>query len=252
PRTAGSSAIPLVSSRSPKEMDEARRLRPDWHPGTIPENVVSDPSAYLGTSYSFVRFRSEEPVGLRIGRAASLCDLTILDVGPRGRVVIGDYALVNGAMIICDSEVTIGDYTLIGWDVVLMDTYRVPFDVTLRRRALEHAALERPRRLAADVPSHPIRIARNVWIGFEAWRPPGPLVYAEPLYGRPPAPEPASDARRRGRDPHPRPPEGAERPRCGHAPRAGARHPRAQARRRRARAGGHRGGRQGLLGGRRH
>ena len=154
-------------------MDEARRLRPDWHPGTIPENVVSDPSAYLGTSYSFVRFRSEEPVGLRIGRAASLCDLTILDVGPRGRVVIGDYALVNGAMIICDSEVTIGDYTLIGWDVVLMDTYRVPFDVALRRRALEHAALERPRRLAADVPSHPIRIARNVWIGFEACVLPG-------------------------------------------------------------------------------
>ena len=154
-------------------MDDARRLRPDWHPGTIPENVVSDPSAYLGTSYSFIRFRSAEPVGLRIGRAASLCDLTILDVGPRGRVVIGDYALVNGAMIICDSEVTIGDYTLIGWDVVLMDTYRVPFDVALRRRALEHAALERPRRLAADVPSHPIRIARNVWIGFEACVLPG-------------------------------------------------------------------------------
>src|SRR3989442_11013023 len=78
-------------------MDDARRLRPDWHPGTIPENVVSDPSAYLGTSYSFIRFRSEEPVGLRIGRAASLGDLTILDVGPRGPVGNAHYALPHGA-----------------------------------------------------------------------------------------------------------------------------------------------------------
>src|SRR2546427_201448 len=118
-------------------MHAARQRQADWHPGKIPDNVVVDPTAYVGTSYSFTRFRSAAPVGLRIGRAASLCDLTILDVGPRGRVLIGDYALVNGAMIICDSEVTIGDYTLIGWDVVLMDTYRVPFDVALRRRALE-------------------------------------------------------------------------------------------------------------------
>ncbi len=154
-------------------MGEAHALGPDWHPGTIPDNVVSDPTAYVGTSYSFVRFRSEEPVGLRIGRAATLGDLTILDVGPRGRVVIGDYALVNGALILCDSEVTIGDYALIGWDVVLMDTYRMPFDVGQRRRALEQVARERPRRLAADVPAQPIRIARNVWIGFEACVLPG-------------------------------------------------------------------------------
>jgi acetyltransferase-like isoleucine patch superfamily enzyme len=152
---------------------EARRLRPDWHPGTIPANVVADPTAYVGTSYSFLRFRSREPVGLRIGRAATLADLTILDVGPRGRIVIGDYALVNGALILCDGEVTIGDHVLIGWDVVLMDTYRVPFDVVRRRHALERVARERPRRLATDVPSRPIRIARNVWIGFEACVLPG-------------------------------------------------------------------------------
>ena len=154
-------------------MGEAHALGPDWHPGTIPHNVVADPTAYVGTSYSFVRFRSVEPVGLRIGRAATLGDLTILDVGPRGRVVIGDYALVNGALILCDSEVTIGDYALIGWDVVLMDTYRVPSDAALRRRALERFPRESPRRLAAEVPSHPIRIGRNVWIGFEACVLPG-------------------------------------------------------------------------------
>src|SRR2546428_14195825 len=106
-------------------MGEGHRLGPDWHPGTIPDNVVSDPTAYVGTSYSFVRFRSEEPGGLRIGRAATLGDLTILDVGPRGRVVIGDYALVNGALILCDPRGAIGGYALIGSDVVLNGTDRV-------------------------------------------------------------------------------------------------------------------------------
>ena len=43
----------------------------------------------------------------------------------------------------------------------------------LRRRALERVTRESPRRRAADVPTHPIRIARNVWIGFEACVLPG-------------------------------------------------------------------------------
>src|SRR5213078_3990339 len=97
--------------------------------------------------------------------------------------------------------------------------------VDLATRALRPVAARKPG--ASEVPPAPGWRNRAGVI----WRPPGPLVYAEPLYGRPQAPEPAGDARRRGRDPHPRPPEGAECPRCGHAPRAGARHPRAQARR---------------------
>ena len=54
-----------------------------------------------------------------------------------------------------------------------MDTYRVPFDVARRRRALERLRRESPGRLAADVPTRPIRIARNVWIGFGACVLPG-------------------------------------------------------------------------------
>ena len=59
----------------------------------------------------------------------------MFDVGPRGRVSLGEYALVHGARIICDSAVEIGDHALISWNVVLMDTYRIPFDPAERRRA---------------------------------------------------------------------------------------------------------------------
>jgi acetyltransferase-like isoleucine patch superfamily enzyme len=147
----------------------ARTLPADWHPGTIPSNIVWDPTAYVGTSYTFGRFRSEEPVGLRVGRAASLCDGTVLDVGPRGRVTIGDYAIVTAARIVCDGEIVIGDYALIAWNVLVMDTYRWPFSKFERARALmgwDRAAVE-PR---------PVRIGSNAWIGFEACLLPGVAV----------------------------------------------------------------------------
>ena len=125
----------------------------DWYPGAVPENVRIDPTAYVGSSYSFVRCRSERDVAVEIGRGASLCDATSLDIGPRGRVRLGEYALVNGARIFCDSEVEIGDYALVSWDVVLMDAYRAP--------ALGE---DRPR---------PIRLGRNCWVGFGACVLPG-------------------------------------------------------------------------------
>src|SRR5205823_6113763 len=123
--------------------------------------------------FSFLRNRSEEPVGGHIGRGASIYLGTMFDTGPRGRVHIGDYTLVNGARIICDEEVTIGDYVLISWNVVLMDTYRLPVDVAGRRRELEQAPRRQPRRLQAVVPARPVRIGRNVWIGFDSCVLPG-------------------------------------------------------------------------------
>jgi acetyltransferase-like isoleucine patch superfamily enzyme len=100
----------------------------------------------------------------------------MFDVGPRGRVTLGDYALVHGARIICDAEVEIGDYALISWNVVLMDSYRVPFDPVERRRELELVPTRQPRCFDTDVPARPVRICRNVWIGFDACVMPGVTI----------------------------------------------------------------------------
>jgi acetyltransferase-like isoleucine patch superfamily enzyme len=152
-----------------------RRLSWDWHPGTIPQNVVLDETAYIETSYSFLLFRSEVPGGARIGRGASMYKSTMLDVGPAGQVTIGDFALVHGARIICDAAVTIGDYALISWNVVLMDSYRAPVDPSARRRQLERAA-SRPHPTIGDALARPINIHSNVWIGFEACVLPGVTI----------------------------------------------------------------------------
>ena len=101
-------------------MSGTRTLSWDWYPGTIPENVVVDETSYIETTFSFRLFRSHRHGGVRYGRGASTYLGTMFDVGPQGRVTLGEYALVHGARIICDTEVNIGDYALISWNVVLM------------------------------------------------------------------------------------------------------------------------------------
>ena len=157
-------------------MNAERTLPWDWYPGKIPGNAVVDETAYIETSFSFYFFRSRLPRGVEIGRAASAYLGTMFDVGPEGKVTLGDYALVHGARIICDSEISIGDYALISWNVVLMDTYRLPYDARERRGELESIPSRNPRVAAAHVEARPIRIARNVWIGFDACVLPGVTI----------------------------------------------------------------------------
>jgi len=157
-------------------MDATRTLPWDWYPGTIPENVVLDETAHLATTYSFYLYRSESPVGVKIGRGTSVYMGSLFDVGPRGRITLGDYVLVNGARFTCDSEIEVGDYCLISWNVVFMDTYRMPFDPDGRRQEIERAVRRSPRRIDGPSKARPIRIGRNVWIGFDACVLPGVTI----------------------------------------------------------------------------
>lgn len=157
-------------------MSAGRTLAWDWYEGTIPDNVVVDDTAYVETSFSFYLFRSQLPGGVTYRRGASTYLGTMFDVGPQGRVELGEYALVHGARIICDAEVIIGDYALISWNVVFMDTYRLPREVPERRKALQRVPAHPLRVGAAEVPARPIRLERNVWIGFDASVLPGVTI----------------------------------------------------------------------------
>jgi len=149
-----------------------RRLEWDWYPGTLPENVVIDETAYIESSFSFYLYRSEVKEGVTFGHGASMYHGTMFDVGPAGRVRLGNYALVNGARIICDSTIEIGDYALISWNVLIMDNYRLPFSAENRRRELLKVAERSPRDLSAIQPD-PVIIGANTWIGFGACILPG-------------------------------------------------------------------------------
>ncbi|MBI3874557.1 MAG: acyltransferase [Verrucomicrobia bacterium] len=153
-----------------------RKLPWDWYDGTIPASATLADGAYLETTYSFLLCRADQPESIRIGHGATVYLGTMFDVGPRGKVSVGQYALVNGAWIICDAQVEIGDYALISWNVVLMDTYRVPFSPEARRVELQQVPRRKLRRPLADVPAKPIRVGRNVWIGFDCCVLPGVTI----------------------------------------------------------------------------
>jgi len=157
-------------------MNKRRTLEWDWYAGTIPENVLVDETAYIETTFSFYFYRSQLPGGVEFGRGASTYLGTMFDVGPKGRVKLGQFALVHGARIICDAEVLIGDYAMISWNVVLMDSFRVPLNPVERRKELELVPTRRPRLAAATVPARPVKIERNVWIGFDVCVLPGVTV----------------------------------------------------------------------------
>src|SRR6185436_3197350 len=148
----------------------------DWFPGIVPENVVLDDTAYVETTYSFQLFRSVAPDAVRMGHGASIYLGVMFDLGPKARMTIGAFTLMNGSRIICDSQITIGDYCLISWNTVLMDTYRAPVEPGRRRPLLEEAVQRSPRRVEAEVPACPINIGNGVWIGFDSVVLPGVTI----------------------------------------------------------------------------
>lgn len=157
-------------------MNPDRTLPWDWYPAAIPEGVEVDDTAYVETSFSFLFYRSQLARGVAIGRGSSAYLGTMFDVGPRGRVTLGDFVLVNGARIVCDAAISIGDYSLVSWNVVLMDSYRVPLEPAARRAHVRQVPLQQPRLLPGDAPARPVVIGRNVWIGFDACVLPGVTI----------------------------------------------------------------------------
>lgn len=161
-------------------MKPGETLSWDWYRGVIPANAQIDETAYVETTFSFHLYRSAAPVGIKIGFGASTYLGTMFDVGPTGRVSLGNYSLVHGARFICDEEIRIDDYALISWNVVLMDSYRVSLDPFERRKELERVPKRSPRYIdaanASPSPPRPIHIKSNVWIGFDACVLPGVTV----------------------------------------------------------------------------
>jgi acetyltransferase-like isoleucine patch superfamily enzyme len=153
-----------------------RTIKGDWYPGAIPANVMLNEGAYVETSYAFHRFQSVLRHAVKLGRGASLYRQTVLDVGPNGRVAIGDFSMLNSLWVICDREVTIGSHCLLSWNVMIMDTRRAPFDAASRARMLKQAIVHGFRWPAEPIAAEPVTIGDNVWIGFDSVVLPGVSV----------------------------------------------------------------------------
>jgi acetyltransferase-like isoleucine patch superfamily enzyme len=153
-----------------------RRVEHDWYDGKVPESVDVDPEAYLESAYSFSCCRAERPHAIQIARGAHVYSASIFDIGPRGSVSVGVCSMLNGARIVCDERIEIGSFATISWNVMFMDSYRVPTDPLARRREILLAARLPAWTIHAEVPSRPIRLHDNVWIGFDVCILPGVTI----------------------------------------------------------------------------
>ena len=90
-------------------------------------------------------------------------------LGVNGSCSIGDFTLVNGALIMAEERIEIGSYCLISWNVGIADSDFHPLEPAQRlidAEALAPFFKDRPPR--PKLRTAPVIISDNVWIGMNA------------------------------------------------------------------------------------
>jgi acetyltransferase-like isoleucine patch superfamily enzyme len=131
-----------------------RVLEHDWFDRPLPANLQIGRDSWLYSSFSFVHYQSRCEYGVRVGHDSGMYNGTFFDLGPEGRVEIGNYCTIVGAIFSTNGHVKIGDYTFIAHEVVFAD------------RSVAGPGLTTPD--SHRVPRSKIHIGENVWIGARA------------------------------------------------------------------------------------
>lgn len=104
-----------------------------------------------------------------IGKHVSCYAGCSFSVGEKGQCTIGNFTLLNGALIMADETIEIGSYCLISWNVGIADSDFHPLEPAQRlidAQALAPYFKDRPAR--PRLKTAPVKIADNVWIGMNA------------------------------------------------------------------------------------
>jgi acetyltransferase-like isoleucine patch superfamily enzyme len=146
-----------------------RHVKGDWWPDPIPPNVEFDEGFYCESAQIFRKLRSKKPRAVVIGKHVSCYAGCSFSVGENGQCTIGDFTLLNGALIMADEKIEIGSYCLVSWNVGIADSDFHPLEPAQRlidAQALAPYLSDRPAR--PQLKTAPVKIANNVWIGMNA------------------------------------------------------------------------------------
>ncbi|PYL06200.1 MAG: acyltransferase [Verrucomicrobia bacterium] len=113
--------------------------------------------------------KNKQPGAVVIGKHVSCYAGCSFALGKNGRCTIGDFSLVNGALIMAEERIDIGSHCLISWNVGLADSDFHPLEPAQRlvdAQALAPFYKNRPPR--PRLKTAPIKICDNVWIGMNA------------------------------------------------------------------------------------
>ena len=146
-----------------------RHVEDDWWPQPIPGNVEFGEGFYCESAQVFRKLRSKKPRAVIIGNHVSCYAGCSFSIGELGQCTIGDFTLLNGALIMAEDKIDIGSHCLISWNVGIADSDFHPLDPAQRlvdAQALAPYFKDRPPR--PKLRTAPVKIADNVWIGMNA------------------------------------------------------------------------------------
>ncbi len=146
-----------------------RRVQDDWWAKPIPENVFWGEGLYLETAQIFRFMKSKRERAVELGSHVSCYAGVSFALGENGTCSVGDFTLLNGALLMADEHIQIGSYCLVSWNVGIADSDFHPIDAAQRRidcMALAPYFKDRPPRPALK--TAPVIIGNGVWIGMNA------------------------------------------------------------------------------------
>jgi acetyltransferase-like isoleucine patch superfamily enzyme len=124
---------------------------------------------YCESAQIFRFLRSTKLRAVVIGKHVSCYAGCSFAVGDNANVTIGDFTLLNGALIMAEDKIDIGSHCLVSWNVGIADSDFHPLEPAQRlidAQALAPYFKDRPPR--PKLKTAPVIIKDNVWIGMNA------------------------------------------------------------------------------------
>jgi acetyltransferase-like isoleucine patch superfamily enzyme len=146
-----------------------RHVEEDWWPHPIPPNVDFGEGFYCESAQIFRKLVSKKPHAVVIGNHVSCYAGCSFAIGKDGQCSIGDFTLLNGALIMAEERIDIGSHCLISWGVGIADSDFHPLEPAQRlvdAQALAPFFKDRPPR--PKLRTARVKIGDNVWIGMNA------------------------------------------------------------------------------------
>jgi len=150
-------------------VNSERRVDDDWWKDPIPPNVHFGEGFYCETAQIFRHLKSKAPRAVVFGDHVSCYAGCSFSVGPNGSCTVGNFTLLNGALVMAEERIEIGSHCLISWNVGIADSDFHPLAPAQRiidAHALAPFLKDRPPR--PKLRTMPVIISDNVWIGMNA------------------------------------------------------------------------------------
>src|SRR4051794_13800540 len=146
-----------------------RRVEDDWWAHPIPENVQFGEGFYCESAQIFRFVRNTRRNAIALGNHVSCYAGCSFAIGVNGQCRVGDFTLLNGALLMAEERIEIGSHCLISWNVGIADSDFHPLAPAQRiidAHALAPFFKDRPAR--PELRTKPVVISNNVWIGMNA------------------------------------------------------------------------------------